>query len=208
MSDMTFNAADYDFIYLYGCDTCKRFYVMRADSNEQPSCPSGHEYAKLALKHYRDSNVCVTATCAHFLQMDMAFPGNRCEGGCKKPPAQIAELVGGDGTVTDESGLARHVVETETEGTGAAAGVARSLKAEIDSAEDFKSSHHKNKRGHHSANASATHDRGDRANANIRHKKAVALKEVLDKLRASDDFDEAKFRDLITRTEAYVKKWL
>jgi hypothetical protein len=207
MSDMTFDAADYDYIYLYGCETCKQFYVMRADPSEQPSCPSGHEYAKLAFKQYRDSRTCVTPSCAHFLQMDKAFPGDRCEGGCKKPPATIADLVGGDGTVNDDSGLAQHVVETETEGTGPAAGLARSLKAEIDSAEGFKSSHHKNRQGHHTASASATHDRGDKANANIRQKKALALAAALEKLRASDDFDEAKFRDLITRSEAYVKKW-
>jgi hypothetical protein len=203
------DVVNFDYIYLFACGDCERFYALHHEDNEPPPCPGGHEYAQLVTPAaYGDHTICVTPTCKHFMWMNKAFPKGTCEGGCKRAGVKLADIVDGSGVIDEGSVLRKHVIVTEAEGTkGASAGLARSLEAELENAEGFKSGHHPNRKGHHSAAATATHQHGDKSNATTRKKKAAKLKLALEKLRAADDFNEADYADVLTRSDAYVKKY-
>ena len=202
----------YEFNNLYACQTCTRFYVLSLDrsGNEPESCPHGHEYPKTATHaKYGDYTVCANPDCENFLRMNKSFTkSGKCEGhGCNKAGIKIRDLVHESGAIEEKSFLQEHVFADEAQDTGPAPGLARSLAGKVKDAESFTTSHHKGKKGKHTANATATHDRGDKADATIRKAKLAAMKEALENLRSADGFDEKKYKAIIARTEAKIKEW-
>lgn len=196
---------------LYACTKCDRFYVLFADPDDEQTCPNGHAAVLVDgdTSYFNKSyQVCVNAACGFVLKMDRMFPGDKCEG-CNNSNTvfQISQIVDDVGVVEVDA-VKKLAVVIEKEDHSAASGAARSLAAKLKDADEFKSSHHKNKAGRHTANESARHEKGDKANATIRQAKARALQEALDKLKDADGFDQRTYNDVVTRTQKKIDQLL
>lgn len=198
---------------LYACAKCGKFHVLFVDINDDQTCPNDSSVLELVTgssDYYgRLTPVCLKSGCKQMLKIDGGFINNKKCDQCKNTNSvkAINLIVNGAGVVTLDLAAKLAVQPPEPEDHTEAGGEARRLLDKVRKAENFTSSHHKNKSGSHTANASATHDRGDRENAQIRQKKADAMQLVLEKLKESDGFDERKYRKLIARVEKKIDEF-
>lgn len=192
--------------YLFACETCSRYYVLFVDSTKQ-ECPYDHGFMKVVngkSDHYERST-CLNDKCEDLLGMNLVIKGTKHERCGKNSAKTLDTLVNEYGSVTDdELEKHTHVEAAQVQGVRAA----RSLEAEVKAAEEFKTSHHKDKGGHHTASESARHEHGDKQDANIKRKKKETLKLFVENLKAAvpDWVNSNEHSRLIERAEAMINR--
>lgn len=187
---------------LYACTGCDKYHVM---SGTPDLCPAGNDIELVTPDStYADYSTCANPDCSHALGMSLTIEGGRCDHCSKRLGKKAHQLVADDGTLV-EKGLARLVYVPPMEEKGSHA--ARSLEDAVEKAEGFKTAHHKDKKGHHTAGASATHARGNEETVNVRKQKRKMILLLVEKLEASSTYDLQTHDALIRRANTLAEKW-